>query len=363
MKRLLLTIFALLFIQGIAHSAPMVSSLSGNEITGTSFGNAPDVVFFDDYEAGVDGNNIVAGHAVFGDYSLLETGSNAPYYTDSAAVSGNLAFQRDLSLSYGGGSEVALPANTRDIFISWCLYLPADDNAPGEGNVDRINWKQMWIMGSSTTDDDLVVPTILGSEAWSTRYYFINGNDSDPGYGANPSLTLNKGTWVNWKVWIKGGYDDDGECKFWEVLSTGINQALNDTGVDTLKSGGAFEKVGIQAYGRQTDDCHPTFDDIYIAVGANAQARVEVTDNSTYLSSTKTAVQVVDDGEWSATSIDIEAWNQGGFANNAIVYLFVIDADGSVSNGLQGHFLNGTFYTGSTYTKLSNITASNITFS
>jgi len=355
----------MLFICSVTYAAPTVSSLSGNTLTGASFGNAPDIVFFDDFENGTLNDDISLSGAVYGEYNGLSS-TYQPYYTNSIAVSGNLAMQSDLSLATGVAAYVTL--NATEIFIDWHLQLPADTNPP-YGSELSINWKQMWLLGESTVDDDLVIPTVLGSTppyiVLDDVDYYVNGNESDPGYTKSLDLDapLTYGDWAHWSCHIKGGYNNDGVFKFWEVYSGGVHVSANDTGVNTLKSGGLWKEVGINAYGRQTDDCNPSFDDVYIAVGANCQARLVVGDNATYLSSTKTAIQVADEDNWSATEIDVYAWNQGAFTDNETAYLFVIDTDGSVSNGLQGHFLNGTFYTGSTYTKLSNITASNITFS
>ena len=352
-------LFIFCFI-GSVFSAPSISSMSDSSVTGTSFGNGPTVVFFDDFENGTNGEDILIGDSAYGGFS--SAGVVSPYYTNNTSVSGDLAFQANLSLSEGSVGVVSLPASTRDIFISWNLFLPETDNAPGEGNVDGVNWKQMWILGESTIDDDLAVPVILANGGvWANRSYAIAGNDQLYIKYIEPTKpTFEKGAWSNWKIWIKGGFNDDGEVKFWEVISSGINSLINDTGVDTLKDGGAFEQVNINGFGRLTNDCHPTFDDIYIAVGANAQARIEIGNNSTYSDCTKTSICVVT--SWSDTAIQFVSY-QGSFSNNETCYLFVIDSDGTASAGYEGYFQDGTFYAAGTGPSRQRTKATNIQFS
>jgi hypothetical protein len=84
------------------------------------------------------------------------------------------------------------------------------------------------------------------------------------------------------------------------------------------------------AYGRQTPNCVTSFDDIYIATGPNAQARIEVGNASTYAKSTK--LTILTPKSWSDGSISAQV-NTGQFKTGEAAYLFVFKADGSVSSG------------------------------
>ncbi|MFH1586814.1 MAG: hypothetical protein ABID38_03090 [Candidatus Diapherotrites archaeon] len=74
------------------------------------------------------------------------------------------------------------------------------------------------------------------------------------------------------------------------------------------------------------------FDQIYID---NTQARVEISDNPNWLASTHREIQIP--SSWSSGSIQFTA-NQGAFTSGTNLYLFVINADGTVSNGYPVSF-------------------------
>ena len=328
-------LFALL-IPAVAFAAPLISNVQGEvsdgaliTINGSDFGNTgPNVLFFDDYEGGTNGANILvgSGSAKVGQFASTSGTAGNPYYTNSASVSGSLAQQSNMQGIPNGGyawSQVDLPSNTTDIFICWWLYLPSEDNAPGEG--DALNWKQMWIQGASTGDDDLVVPTILGREAWSSRSYPIIANNNP--YIKYLSLNFQKGVWKRLWVWVKGGYSNDGQVHYWE-LDGEVKTRVSDDNVTNLYSGGIFEKVRINGYGRVTNNCHPTYDDVYIATGPDARARIEIGDQSSYFDCTK--LTMVTSDSWSDTVITGTV-RQGLFKNGDSAYVFVVDSDGAVN--------------------------------
>jgi hypothetical protein len=91
-----------------------------------------------------------------------------------------------------------------------------------------------------------------------------------------------------------------------------------------------WERIHINGYGRVAPNCYPTFDDVYIAQGAYAQARVEIGNNSNYLNCTKLAIST--HTNWVATSIT-STIRGGNFTNGEDVYVFVIDSDGNISSG------------------------------
>ncbi|WP_176360092.1 Ig-like domain-containing protein [Desulfosediminicola ganghwensis] len=299
-------------------------------ISGSDFGAAgPDVILFDDFESGQSGANISTGpgSAKFGGWSSRDGSS---YYGTTASVSGSQSFTSDYSVHYANWIQADLPANTRNVFISWWLYLPSGNNYPGEGSSSGINWKQMWLQGSSTNDDDLILPG-RGGSTWQ-----INGNEPDPGYSNYTNVDFVKGEWKRLWIWMKGSTSstsNDGEVKFWELTQGGVVQRENDLGVNNLKAAGAggyWERVRPNGYGRQTSNCFSSFDDIYIAAGPSAQARVEIGNASTYSDSTR--MTILTPTAWSNNSITATV-NTGVFSAGEAAYLFVFKADGSVSSG------------------------------
>lgn len=307
----------------IAGVAGTVANGEQVAISGSGFGTGPVVVLFDDFELGTDGSVILtgSGSARVGQWNAL--GETKPTYSSASEVSGNLAFRADMSSHWLAYAEALLPVSTRDVFVSWNLFLPSGDNIPGEGTDEGTNWKQLWIQGQDSGDDDLVTPTILGYTS-----FFINGNDNP--YTKWITLNFSKGTWLRMFCWIKGGASSDGGVKFYEVTSGGIIARANDSSVSTLYAEGYFERVRVNGYGRVTSNSHPMFDDVYIAAGPAAQARVELGNDSSYYRATRLATSTPTswaDGQISATV------RTGGFKAGEAVYLFVVTSDGVPSAG------------------------------
>lgn len=329
-----------LLLPGIGLSAPAITGIStssfnnGGNVTimGSGFGSGgPNVVLFDDFEKGQTGQTIKtgAGSATYGVWSEIGNSPSTIYYTNSTAVSGQLAFQANMQSNWYSYIQTNLPAGTTNVFVSWWLYLPTNDNFPGY-NDNRVNWKQMWIQGDSIGDDDLVVPTALGSSRNTLGSWLLNGNEQNPGYSRYLSINFSRGEWKRMWVWIKGGSNSNGQVQFYELTSSGVAQRINDNNINTLKSGGAFEKVRPNGYAASAPSCHPTFDDIYVASGVNARARVEIGNNQTYMSCTKLAI--LTPTTWSDDQV-VATVRTGPFSSGESAYLFIFDTNGAVSTG------------------------------
>jgi len=328
--KLILMFLLVSFIVNDSCSAQEITNVSGtiaNEseisVSGVLLGNGPNVILFDNFEGGSNGNAIQtgSGSATYGEWNAT---SGTVTYSNASSVSGSFAFRADMSSFWLNYVEVLVPDTTMDIFVSHWLYLPSGDNFPGEGNSSGINWKQMWIQGTGSEDDDQVIPSL------SPTSWILFGNNTP--YILYPSIPyMTKGNWKHFKCWIKGGYSNDGEVKMWHLGHTGdLDLVVDDSNVSTMYQGGKRERVRVNGYGRVTSSCHPMFDDVYVAVGANAQARIEFGDDSTYLNCTNTSICVPT--SWSSTSIRALIY-QGSFETGDNVWIFVIDENGNVSNG------------------------------
>lgn len=315
-------------------AAPTVSEVSGTVangqtviISGSGFGSGPNVLVFDDFEKGMNGSLIKSGtgSAEVGRWDAVE---GSPKYSTANKVSGSLAFRADQSIYGGQNVQKMLPASTTKVFVSWWLLIPSGNVLPGTGNSAGINWKNVWVLGSNTVDDDLVIPTFLGNNS-----YYINGNNAL--YKRWITLDFNIGTWKRVWCYLNGGSNNTGQVHYWELTSSGVVQRVNDNNVTVLNSGGLFEKININAYGRQTSNCYPTFDDVYIATGDNARARIEIGNNATYANCTKLTMVTPD--SWTSTNITAKVW-QGQFTSSDSAFLFVTDSSGSVSYGYPIRF-------------------------
>jgi len=335
-------------------AAPVVNGVNGIiangqaiTISGSGFGAGPNVILFDDFEKGSNGSNIKtgSGSAQIGQWDSIE-GVKIPRYSNLNKVSGSNAFRADMSSSWRELVNANLPAGTTKIFISWWLLIPSGSVLPGTGNSAGINWKNVWVQGSSTTNNDLCLPTFLG-----TSSFYITGNDTP--YGKWISLDFNIGTWKRVWCYLNGGSNNNGQVHYWELTNSGVIQRVNDNNVNVLKNGGTFNKFSLNGYGRQTSNSYPTFDDVYIATGENARARIEIGNSSTYSKCTK--LTVATPSSWSNGVINAIVW-QGQFSSSEQAYLYVIDSNGSISPGYPVKFGSATATDNTPPAKPSGIT-------
>lgn len=335
-KNLVVTFLSTLFAATLplaTHATPVITATTGpftngNSITinGSGFGAGPTTLIFDDFESGKVGTFLSAGaKATVGTWS--GTGSSPPYYTSQAQVSGNQAFQSDQSQSWSTYGLVSLPSKTTEIFYSWWMYLPEGDRYPGEGTTDNVNWKVMWVMGKDPYDDDIWSPVLLKDSA------NVSGNNQTLGgsiWLPYAAYTLPKGQWKRFSTWIKAdpAQSNNGAVQMWALGTDGVIKAAERNNTNVLKSGGYFERLQVNGYGRQTPNSRPTFDDVYVAVGPNARARVEIGDNPTYFASKNLAISTV--SSWNDSAITF-TFRQGSFKNGQQAYLFVFDKNGDVN--------------------------------
>lgn len=340
MKTKILLCFFFLLISFIINAQPQIIDISGAffngetiTIKGLDFGSqGPNIIVFDDFEKGENNKTILLGEgsAAYGNW----TASGNPettYYTSSTSVSGNLSFQANAEIYYSW-IRASLPIHTTDVFVAWWLYLPSEDNYPGY-NSDRINWKQMWIQGESTTDDDLVVPTALGSEPNQLQNWLICGNEQDPGYinYVTGTMDFRKGEWKRVWIWLDGD-SEHGNIEFYAMSELSGMRSVKEYGIPTLKSDGYFERVHVNGYASSAPNCHPTFDDVYIACGTSARARVEIGNKPIYDSCTNLTFAIPQN--WTDILISAE-FCEGSFNQGETAYVYVFDANGN--HNLEGY--------------------------
>lgn len=335
-------------------AAPTVSSVSGTltegssiTITGSSFGaNGPNIVLFDNFEGGTNGNVISTGtgSATVGKWDRVGGGdnSNPPRYSNSYTHSGNMAFKADYTVKTNTGTDSNSAAfvngiDTGDVFLSYWYYLPATSSFPCY-NGGSCNWKVAWIYGLNTTDDDQVLPVGLPGRTnppysgWAATCNDCYGN-TEIWY----SMPMNKGKWYRVSAWVHATDDNTSKKMLW-VASTDdsipVTQKVNWSGRIFNDVDSIFEHFALSMWARWCNDCAESaarFDDVYLATGQYAQARVEIGNAPTYAASTNLSIATVT--SWSDTSV-VATVRHGSFANLNNAYLYVFDANGNVnSNG------------------------------
>lgn len=352
LSKILLTFLLILCWCGVAFATPpsvpgtITGTISsGNIITipVTGHGGGPHVILWDDFEKGVIGEKILEGPnaAQVGGYEAQTERLDTTKYTGTYKLSGTKAFIADYTLYYTNNHykrTLLFPPATELFFTAW-MFHPLGVGKPGEGMLEQINFKKLWTCEASNcngyTGSDYTWPSFLGDDAMPDDYHSANlsGNSCatgrTSGCGFIGELSYAKGNWLRSSHYIKGSEDPtQGKVKLWEMLSTGIKLKHNKVG-NTLGPGDYWTRITIPGYGRTGGPpAQVVIDDIYVAEGPNAQARVEIGNSSDYMQSTK--MTILTPTVWGTTSIQAKV-NLGPFTPGEKCYLFVINSAGEIS--------------------------------
>ena len=316
---------------------PIIESVSGSlvdgqtlTISGSGFGSqGPNVDIFDNFEGGTNGQQIQLNSATVGSWSHMQASGSSPgvYYSNSSAVSGNLSFRANDDKGANNVSK-SFPATT-EVFATWWIRHEGT-NWPGEPGV--INWKTVWLMeedSAGADGTDITLPSTVTGSTW-----YIHGNRI-------PSNMIKYGLFGSWghNIWRRVAYhvkfDQStgiGDAQFWTVAPGDFpwRKTLDVSNEPVVSAGHNYQMIVVNGYGYDSPDSHPMFDDFYLATGPGAQARVEIGDSPIYSQSTNLSIFVPI--SWSDSEIRANI-NQGSFASGQNLYLFVIDARGTASNG------------------------------
>jgi hypothetical protein len=329
-------------------SAPAISGIQGTvsdggsvTVTGSGFGaTGPTVVLFDDFEKGTNGNPIstTTNGASYGGWNSIA--DPPPRYSSSYAHSGSYSSKSDWSDN--GGTEgarwvgISSLGGITQIYLSWWAFIPTGVNVPGteRGAGDPgggPNWKIFWLYHNPWPASDFVA-TFLSNSLPSTGAWFVGMADDtnspqrlDSGWNYDPSFI--KGQWSRWEFYLVGS-TANGKLEFWETNSTHSNYRLVNLSGVTMHSGETWDILHFPGYGRGDPHSQTYYDDIYVAVGNGARARVEIGNQSTYSSCTNIAVSTVT--AWNDNQVSVTI-RKGSFGQGQAAFLFVVDANGTVN--------------------------------
>jgi hypothetical protein len=341
----------------LAAGAPVVTAVSGSvangatvTIAGSGFGaNGPNIVVFDDFEGGTAGQPVRTGDgsAALGAWTRI-TPNNNPVYSTSFAVSGQQAMRGDYRIKTNTGTDSSSSAfvdgiDTTDVFLSYWFYLPTTSSFPCY-NGGICNWKLAWVWGQDSRDDDQVLPVILGSSVpnatMNSWYMSCNGcANNSPEF--HPAAV--KGKWYRVWAWVHATLDNTSRRDFWllspdEAPPRQVTKYVDNLTTQILESADNFDPPKMfqtfvfNAWARWCNDCAESygfFDDVYLATGPNAQARIEIGNRPTYAASTNLAVSTVT--AWSDGSITATV-RLGSLDTSGCLYLYVIDTGGAVNS-------------------------------
>lgn len=352
MKVFLIILMFSLCVSLPVFAAPSVSNVSGSlnngaviTVNGLNFGsNGPNIVLFDDFESGINGSNIKigVGSATIGKWDKIGggDGSSKPVYSNKYSVSGNLAFRGDYTINTGSGSWDSSSAafvydiDTKDVFLSFWYMLPTTSQFP-QTNYANWNWKLSWFYNGSSMDDDQVVSVGLPDRSFEPFSSWAISCNNCYGPHANwYTLNMYKGKWYRIWVWIHATNDTTSQKKLW-VMGKDDNlvatQKVNWNGRIFNNITSIFNRFSFNAWARWCNPCTESygfFDDVYLATGPYAQARVEIGNASTYNACTNLSIATVI--SWSDTQIKATL-RQGALNSLSNAYLYVFDANGNVN--------------------------------
>lgn len=346
--RILYLILILIF-SSQCFAAPAITGYSGSLIesnsitlTGTAFGSSgPSIVIFDDFEKGTATQPIstAVGSATISEWTDLGPGDGEQiHYTIRNAHSGTKAAEATHTETSSQGKYANKDfSGTKEFFGTWWVFLPTECNWPGEDTTHNTNWKQTWFLTNTASDGSDVV---VSARLWATGGAIecggtIFGNHMG-GYYAGAGIQ-SKGVWRRIAFYWVGSGSAAGICKHESINYDGTNTVtvdINDTGLTNMDNGAdSYIHCHMHGYGRNHiagQYSYNTFDDFYLATGANCRARVEIGDNASYYNCTNLAICTVT--SWSDTEVVFTA-RGGSFSRIGGNYLFVIDANGSISAG------------------------------
>jgi hypothetical protein len=329
-------------------TAPSVSGVTGSvadgnsiTITGSGFGSTgPNVILFDDFEGGTDGETLsdrvrAAKVGTWRDVSAT-IGPYYPTYSRNAANSGSLALRQDWGSGAGQQEGARFAAPTMGgphtlIYFSWWMYLPSGQNVPGACCGYGANWKQWWLASNDGYANDYGFQTVSNSLPAEMAFGPIDGGEDrvSVGYQASP---FTKGRWTRFEVYMVGSTTSSGAIHAWFTDSAHARYLWQSaTGDNTLYSTNAtgWNYLHFPGYGRYDSNSNTYYDDIYVAAGSGARARVEIGNQATYSACTNLAVSTPT--SWSDTQI-MATVRKGSFAQGQAAYLFVVDASGAVNS-------------------------------
>jgi len=365
MLKLIMSIMFVLAFYSHASSQPIISGYSGtiadgNSIiisaTGNSFGSTgPNIQLYDNMELGTNGARISDGSgdaAVIGTWDWVGSDYNVSYpsYSTNEAVSGTKSFRSNHSEAYDCGTDgtsanVVLTKST-DFYFSYWMKIPTGQVIPGTTSCGPSpNLKVWWlssdngygsdyglqILSNSNPSDAVALGPIDGGEYRCAGSYG-SGSCAGEGYVSAPFY---RGRWMRMEFYIHGATDNTGAVYGWLMDSDRSRYAWQSypTGDNTLDSGDSagWGYLHFHGYARKDSNSNTYLDDIYVATGSGARARVEIGNASTFANCTNLSVCTVT--SWSASSI--QATVRTGSFSNGTAYLFVVDSDGNVSSGYE----------------------------
>jgi hypothetical protein len=352
----------IIFFSGVSFSlaAPTItgppSSILHNQnvtVTGVGFGvkSTPGPIVWDNFENGTAGSDIPGKAPIVenmaGAWTWASTGGDIPTYSKEvvrAGASTQSSLHNYLEGLYGNaGLRIGNIPYMQTWYISFWWYF---DNI---NSVWSRNTKPFFIDGSNSSNEP---HTYIGfGQVGNDPGLRNNIGDSTSISGAQiawGSTTIDsiEGEWVRIEAVLKQSSPNtaNGEYHVWihrpNSADPKIIYDLKKNPTATRAQNDFWNKLNISSYSSRDNGAtqRAFVDDFYFD---STPARVELGNSPSWNGCTKREIQIP--SNWSDSAITFKV-NQGSFLQKERVYLYVVDANGSISNNGQGvEFpINGT---------------------
>jgi hypothetical protein len=335
-------------------------------ISGSGFGTqGPNIVLMEDFERDTPGQKVQLGGAPVGGWTSYNSGNT--FLASPNAHTGRVGFHAyDYADQRGNILQMALSGQYQEAFVSVWVTVPSGKSfpgmwgpsgglpppSPGQFSADS-SWKLAWLLQSNSMSAgqfNMVTMSYAGGNQWQPA-------ESDSGYamfiqpGTYWENSNNVGTsWWTWSGWNRVSTWMRGNALVPSGAAGGTLQTLNSNGVSSWAFGNPltyptsamfqkgvpqyFSQVNVPGWIRENSgpNADPTYDDIYVAVGPGAVARVELTDAPTYTGSRHGTI--LRSLSWSNSQISAKI-PPAGMDFSGTAYLYVTDSSGNVNaNGI-----------------------------
>jgi len=318
-------------------------------ICGYQFGDlGPTYVLFDNMESGQNGEQSQLSDPIVGEW--WRAGKE---YSDEAGRSGSM------SMVIGGGEGATVQFGIPDenaelelmhfteIFVSWALrdmgVFPGNNSSETEFSTDS-SAKDLWLMYGNRGDNydyscsqgtcngnDVVLVTHTGSGSFK-----IDGNNTNSSWWLGGFWQFQ--TWNPMSTYLKINPEDPYGpiVGAFEHISPEGGYIRDDYEGTMMREEHdqippVWDRIKFGSWYRSTEGFRRLIDDIYIALGDGAAARVEIADAPQIEEVTRLAISTID--EWSENRLEatIRLGDLDPEADD--LYLFVVNADNERSPG------------------------------
>jgi len=339
-----IAVFVLIFpavalAQSISGVSGTISDGQTITISGSSFGAGGTLITWDNFESGSDGDFIENRVPPTGPTwdSPWVSGAIAPDISSYRSVSGDnsarVCWNDGTTSNWASYFGWTGQGPYTSIYFTYYRYLAGGGGAWETGS---INHKTAYIFGTVSDHPQITVGATMNGGVWyettNGGVGFIAPNDLSGGAYLVSNSTFNwdatKSVWQRWEVYaeINEPYSSSNDV----FQSFHDYRLIADESSVRLAAEGAYDDFRIghmdNSYAGY-DSLYAYFDDIYIST---SRARVELGDNGVFSGCAKREIQIPT--AWASGEITITV-NQGTFQAEDSAYLFVVDADGSVSSG------------------------------